>query len=454
MQARHRVTRAAIDLIKAFEGYRRAAARLPDGRWTIGYSHTLTAREGAEVSEKDAGALLAYDLIAIAHSVNEWTYAPLTQNQFDALCAFAFNVGLERFRGSSVLRHVNEGQYLQAACAMDLWRKADFEGERIIIDALVRRRAAEKTLFLMPVDGWVPAPSAMLRPSIDFDIAAMQPRQTPAVLTASLNGLEALAERMPPPAAPSTATQRAAAAVAERLQTIVQDEPPPAAGPQEIPQPVSPEAPPGEALASATERSPLPPPTWPLTFGATERAFELTHPTDHDFDTPVEPETSVIETTAEAPEAPTLFDAPTASTSTSTSTSVSANDDETIATAEALTPPVFQIPMAPVVSVMDAPLDAAPVRGASAFDTPVARPAAPSIVPVAGLGGLGMVFFVGGLFWSANAGESSGLFNPWIVGTLICLAGVGFMAFAVHFLLLRLGRVDADAAPDDEAPHH
>src|SRR3989338_247541 len=62
MKSRHQVSRAAIELIKSFEGYRRKAAQLPDGRWTIGYGHTLTARQGAEVSEADAEALLMYDL--------------------------------------------------------------------------------------------------------------------------------------------------------------------------------------------------------------------------------------------------------------------------------------------------------------------------------------------------------------------------------------------------------
>ena len=56
MLSRHRVSRAAIELIKQFEGYRQKAAQLPDGRWTIGYGHTLTAREGAEVSETSAPA--------------------------------------------------------------------------------------------------------------------------------------------------------------------------------------------------------------------------------------------------------------------------------------------------------------------------------------------------------------------------------------------------------------
>src|SRR3954465_1330793 len=135
MLSRHRVSRAALELIKRFEGYRRKAAQLADGRWTIGYGHTLTAREGAEVSESDAEARLLCDMIAVSHAVNEWTYPPLTQNQFDALCAFAFNIGVENFRRSSALRRVNEGALLQAACAMEMWRKADFEGERIVIDA-------------------------------------------------------------------------------------------------------------------------------------------------------------------------------------------------------------------------------------------------------------------------------------------------------------------------------
>ena len=79
MTPRHRVSKAAIALIKRFEGYRRKAARLPDGRWTIGHGHTLTARQGAEVGEDDAEALLIYDLIAVAHVLNEQVYIPLTR---------------------------------------------------------------------------------------------------------------------------------------------------------------------------------------------------------------------------------------------------------------------------------------------------------------------------------------------------------------------------------------
>ena len=169
MQPRHRVSRAAIELIKRFEGYRRKSAQLPDGRWTIGHGHTRTARAGAEVSPDDAEALLFYDLIAITHGLNETVYSPLTQNQFDALASFVFSIGLESFAESGVLRRLNEGALIQAACAMELWRKAEIGGERIVIDALVRRRSVEKTLFLTPADGaWIAAPSPILRPLLDI----------------------------------------------------------------------------------------------------------------------------------------------------------------------------------------------------------------------------------------------------------------------------------------------
>jgi len=212
-----------MELIKSFEGYRRSSARLADGRWTIGYGHTKTAREGVEVSPSDAEALLIYDLMEITQAVNDWTFAPLTQNQFDALVSFAFNVGLENFRRSMVLRRVNEGAMLQAAAALDLWRKADFEGERIVVDALVRRRAAEKSMFLLPTGGYVPAPSPVLPPKVDQEGA---PTVEPLKLVVPMDGDDAVAEadqdQMPLAFSEDkpTALEAVAAAVSERLQAI------------------------------------------------------------------------------------------------------------------------------------------------------------------------------------------------------------------------------------------
>ena len=104
MLSRHRVSRAAIELIKRFEGFRRVSAQLPDGRWTIGYGHTKSARQGVEVSEADAEALLVYDLIEVQGELTRLIYTPLNRNQYDALVSFAFNIGVEAFRTSGVLR--------------------------------------------------------------------------------------------------------------------------------------------------------------------------------------------------------------------------------------------------------------------------------------------------------------------------------------------------------------
>jgi len=222
MKLRNSVSPAAIELIKRFEGFRRTAAQLDDGRWTIGYGHTRSARGGVTVSEADAEALLGYDLVDVQAAVNDWTFTPLTQNQFDALASFVFNIGLEAFRHSAVLRRVNQGALLQAACAMEMWRKADFDGERIVVDALIRRRAAEKALFLTPEDGFVAAPSAVVQPQLDYDVGAAVPRTPPAELMTNPETGRAspIAQAAPTVIPGESPTELAAAAVSARLHAL------------------------------------------------------------------------------------------------------------------------------------------------------------------------------------------------------------------------------------------
>jgi lysozyme len=227
MTPRHQVSAAAIALIKRFEGLRLDAVQLGDGRWTIGYGHTRSAREGASVSQSDAEALLTYDLDRIGEAIDELVFTPLTQNQFDALASFVFNIGLEAFRRSPVLRRINEGALLQAGCAMEMWRKADFEGERIVIDALVRRRAAEKALFLTPDAGFVPASSAEVQPRMDHEIGIPTARPRPTELKTTL-------DQAPPSPIGSqgglageprgSSTERAASSLVARFRSIAPDD--------------------------------------------------------------------------------------------------------------------------------------------------------------------------------------------------------------------------------------
>ncbi|MCR5875408.1 glycoside hydrolase family protein [Phenylobacterium sp. J426] len=415
MRPRYRVSRNAIELIKRFEGCRRKAARLPDGRWTIGYGHTLTAREGAEVSVDDAEALLIYDLIAVAHLVNENVFAPLTQNQFDALVSFAFNLGTDAFRTSQVLARLNAGETLQAACAMELWRKVEFEGRRIVLDALVRRRAAEKALFLTPEgDLWVPAPSPLLHPLVDLDVREIVPAERPTELVTSLKGDTIEVSRdgdpqpVPPPVedeAPGETLRAAAEAVANRLQAIF---------PEGDPEPATPREP-----TSQQQVQPEPSAEVPLSPEAepeTEPAAELRPQAD--FAPPITPESAL-----EPPEEPSeAFEAP-----------EPANDAQLVVEPVEAAQPRILIDDTAVHEFIPARVTPLPRRKADGGLTT-------DLV----LALLGLAFFGFGLFWGLNARAGAavgGVAAPLLVAWAAGVAGVGFFVVAVFRLLERLGRM-------------
>ncbi|MCR9270314.1 MAG: lysozyme [Hyphomonadaceae bacterium] len=144
-----RTSQAGLDVIKAFEGFRAQSELLPNGRWIIGYGHLRRADEGVTVTETEAEALLReYDLPPVERFVMRCVLAPLMQNEFDALVSLAFNIGSKSFASSDVVAGINGGNRLEAAHAFDLWRRAKIGGRVQVVDALVRRRAAEKALFL------------------------------------------------------------------------------------------------------------------------------------------------------------------------------------------------------------------------------------------------------------------------------------------------------------------
>lgn len=144
-----KVSREGIVLIKSFEGFRPRAVPRPDGSWVIGYGHTASAREGLTVGEADAELLLQYDLIPVVKALHDQVAAPLNQHQFDALASFAFSLGVERFAGSDVLARINAGAQTEAADALFGWPEPPGA------EAALRRRAAERALFVAAPDAQV-----------------------------------------------------------------------------------------------------------------------------------------------------------------------------------------------------------------------------------------------------------------------------------------------------------
>ncbi|HEX3407104.1 MAG TPA: hypothetical protein VHS81_07685, partial [Caulobacteraceae bacterium] len=116
-------------------------------------------------------------------------------------------------------------------------------------------RATEKALFLKPIDGWIPAPTPVLPPKMDYDALGLIPLTTPVETRTALNGERAHAERAPPPAPPSdrepSASEAAAQAAIDRLQSLLNEPATGAAAPQTEARAESQPGAPGEATQGA-----------------------------------------------------------------------------------------------------------------------------------------------------------------------------------------------------------
>lgn len=135
-----------IDLIKKFEGCKLTAYRDPVGVLTIGYGHTgADVKEGQKITQKKADALLKEDLEKFETGVNLLILAKyrFTQNEFDALVSFAYNLGLGNLKKLTGNGKRNKGQI---ADAIPLYNKAGGK----VLSGLVKRRKAEQELFLTP----------------------------------------------------------------------------------------------------------------------------------------------------------------------------------------------------------------------------------------------------------------------------------------------------------------
>lgn len=139
-----RISENGVSLIKRFEGFRTKAYLCPANVWTIGYGHTKTTKAGMIVSSAKAEELLREDLKGFEKAVNQLTKVPLTQNQYDALVSFAFNIGVSAFGNSTLLKILNKGNYTQAAQQFFKWVNAN--GKKL--PGLERRRLAEHDLFM------------------------------------------------------------------------------------------------------------------------------------------------------------------------------------------------------------------------------------------------------------------------------------------------------------------
>lgn len=133
-----------IGFIRAHEGCKLTAYQDGGGVWTIGVGHTKGVKKGQTITQVQADKFLADDLAPVESCINGKVTAALNQNQFDALASFVFNVGESAFKGSTLLKKLNAGDYPGAANEFPKWCHDNGK----TVQGLLNRRIDEQALFL------------------------------------------------------------------------------------------------------------------------------------------------------------------------------------------------------------------------------------------------------------------------------------------------------------------
>jgi len=141
------IANPGLDIIKLFESLRLKAYQDSVGVWTIGWGHTKGVKAGDTCTVSQADQYLRDDCADAEFDVKRLVKVPLNQNQFDALGSFTFNLGGPNLAKSTLLRKLNGADYVGAALEFPRWNQAG----GVVLPGLVKRRAAEQTLFSMPV---------------------------------------------------------------------------------------------------------------------------------------------------------------------------------------------------------------------------------------------------------------------------------------------------------------
>jgi lysozyme len=141
------VSQRCIALIKTSERFRARRYYCPAGVLSIAYGHSIRPHEefAEPMTEAEGLALMLRDLAPIEIYLTA-VFPGVTQNQFDALADFAYNLGLGALDGSTLRRLIKTGDLQGAADEFPKWKYSN----KVVLPGLVTRRAAERALFLQP----------------------------------------------------------------------------------------------------------------------------------------------------------------------------------------------------------------------------------------------------------------------------------------------------------------
>jgi lysozyme len=142
-----------LPIIENFESF--SAHAYPDppgsGKYSIGFGHQIQPGESytpdSVIARGEAEDLLRVDVGAAWTCVYRNVTASCSPQQYAALISLCFNIGCANFKGSTVVKDLNQGDPDGAAAAFALWNKEHVDGVLTVSANLTSRRQSEAQLF-------------------------------------------------------------------------------------------------------------------------------------------------------------------------------------------------------------------------------------------------------------------------------------------------------------------
>lgn len=161
-----KITKEAFELIKEREGFRDTPYYCSANKLTIGYGHVILPDDtilGVTIFRNSNGGvktakgkinkgtgdnLLKKDITRFEKEVEKLLTHKTTLNQFSALVSFAFNVGTNALKNSTLLKYHNQGEFALASFEFMKWDNITVDGKLKEEKGLHIRRGLEQKLYM------------------------------------------------------------------------------------------------------------------------------------------------------------------------------------------------------------------------------------------------------------------------------------------------------------------
>jgi lysozyme len=207
--------------IKQWEALRLVAYLDEVGKWTIGWGHTKGVKEGDVITKPQAEQFLTEDVSVATGAINKYTkphiIEAMTQNQYDALVSFVFNVGPGGFRSSTLLKKLNKGDFDGVLFEFPRWNKGynPKTKRKEIVEGLVNRRKVEADLWTTGQ-----ATGKFVSSNYVVPVPPVKPEQVTAAGASTATGLATLADPVTK-VIDSLQTQKEALSSGDKIQMVI-----------------------------------------------------------------------------------------------------------------------------------------------------------------------------------------------------------------------------------------